>query len=164
MQQQAANANASMQNAKTSLNNANSAYQNTLSSVTSDFITCATRSGLLFAPVNALLCGPQLASSAISIISSAFTTAIRPFYEALGLSLNSVTATTIPMVTSTGQQIRQTIQGAGTQAANIVQQMQACMPQAAKATAANTNATAANANATAVNANATAMNATGTSG
>jgi hypothetical protein len=162
LQSQAAIANASMQSATTSLSNANTAYQNSLSTAISSFQSCALQEGFLLAPFYAVGCGASLASNAVSSISSAVTTALQSFTQVLGLSANSFSATVTPMVNSTVQQIQQTFQAASNQAANIAQQSQACISQAANATAANANATAANANATAANANATAANATAT--
>jgi hypothetical protein len=145
LQSQGASVNISIHSATQSLSNATSAYQNTLSTAISNFRKCTVQGGTSFAPAFAGICGGQLASTAVSSISNAVTTAMQPFTQALGLSVNSVTATVIPLVTSTVQTFQQTVHGAETQAANIAQQTQACLLQAASARPDNANPTTMNA-------------------
>jgi hypothetical protein len=165
LQSQAASANTAIQSATQSLNNANSAFQNTLSKAISNFSTCALQAGPFFAPFFAVGCGSQLASNALSSISQAFTAAFQPFTQLLGLSVNSFAATVIPLVTSTAQQLQQTLQASTNQAATIAQQTETCISQAVSSAAAGANATAtttgANATATTGGANATATTAAG---
>jgi hypothetical protein len=159
LQSQAAIANTAIQSATQSLSNANSAYQNALSNAISNFSTCALQAGPFLAPFFAVGCGSQLTSTALSSISQAFTAAIQPFTQLLGLSIDSFAATVIPLITSKAQQLQQTLQASANQAATISQQAATCISQAVKSTAVGANATAttagANATVTTVGANAT---------
>ena len=141
LKSQAASANASIQNATTSLANANTAYQNVLSTAISNFTKCLQQKKIFLVFPNVPACTADFAGTATNSISSAFYAALQPFTQILGLSVNSVTATVIPLVTSNFQQLQQTFQASASQANDIVQQAQKCMSQAVSSAAAGANAT-----------------------
>jgi len=141
LQSQAASANASIQNATTSLGNANSAYQNALNTAASNYTNCVLKDGIFLILIRGPICSAQLATTAVSSISSAITAAFQPFLKLFGLSVNSATESVIPLVSSAAEQIQQTFQNSANQAATFVNQTATCISQAVNSAAAGANAT-----------------------